>query len=40
MAKTRAITRGRDHQKTIGGTYTVAKGEDPATMITTALIVK
>jgi hypothetical protein len=40
MAKTRAITRGHDHQKTIGGTDEVAKGEDPTTMITTVLIVK
>jgi hypothetical protein len=40
MAKTRVITSGRDHQKTTGGTDTVAKGEDPATMTTTALIFK
>jgi hypothetical protein len=40
MAKTRVIIRGRDHQKTTGGTDTVAKGEDPATMTTMALIVK
>jgi hypothetical protein len=40
MANTIAIIRGRDHQKTTGGTDTVAKGEDPTTMKTTALIVK
>jgi hypothetical protein len=40
MAKTRVIIRGRDHQKMTGGTDTVAKGEDPTTMTTTALIVK
>jgi hypothetical protein len=38
MAKMRVITRGRDHQKTIGETDIAAKGEDPATMTTTALI--
>jgi hypothetical protein len=36
MAKTRVIIRGRDHQKTTGGTNTVAKAEDPSTMTTTA----
>jgi hypothetical protein len=40
MAKMCVITKGSDHQKTIEGTGTVAKGEDPATMTTTALIVK
>jgi hypothetical protein len=40
MAKKRAITRGCDHQKTIGETDIVAKGEDPATTTTTVLIVK
>jgi hypothetical protein len=40
MAKMRVIIRGRDHQKTTKGTDMVAKGEDPATMKTMALIVK
>jgi hypothetical protein len=40
MAKMRAITRERDHQKTTGEMGTVAKGEDPATMITMVLIVE
>jgi hypothetical protein len=40
MAKMRVITRGRNNQKTTGGIDTVTKGEDPATMTTTALIVK
>jgi hypothetical protein len=40
MAKTRVIIRGRDHQKTTGGTDMAAKGEDLATMTTLALIVK
>jgi hypothetical protein len=40
MARTRVITSGRDHRKTIGEIDTVAKGEDPATMITTAPMVR
>jgi hypothetical protein len=38
--KTRATTSRHDHQKMIGETVIVAKGEDLATMTTTALIVK
>jgi hypothetical protein len=40
MAKTRATTSGYDHQKMLGETDTVAKGEDPANTTTTVLIVK
>jgi hypothetical protein len=32
--------KGRGHLKTIGETDTTVKGEDPATMTTTVLIVK
>jgi hypothetical protein len=32
--------KGRGHLKTIGETGTITKGEDPATMTTTVLIVK
>jgi hypothetical protein len=40
MAKMRVITRGRDEQKTIGEIDTTVKGEDHATMTTTAPTVK
>jgi hypothetical protein len=40
MAKTGATTSRHDHQKTTGEIDIVAKGEDPATMTTTVLIVK
>jgi hypothetical protein len=40
MAKTRATTNERGHQKTIEETDTAAKEGDPATMTTTAPTVK
>jgi hypothetical protein len=40
MAKLHATTNERGHQKMTEETNTVAKGEDPATIITTALIAK
>jgi hypothetical protein len=40
MVKMRATINERGHQKMTEETYTVAKGEDPATTTTTAPTVK
>jgi hypothetical protein len=39
-AKMHVTIKGHDHLKTTGETDTTVKGEDPATMITTIIIVK